>query len=196
MTCRKNHNAEVSSLAVFAPTKPASAKRIVKGSKFIANIAPAESKEEAIDFIKRKSAEYKNATHNVPCYCLGSDFSLRWASDDGEPGGTAGTPILSLLLSRKITNVAIVVTRYFGGVKLGAGGLAKAYASSVKLALDEADITELVETEEKEFTTDYKNFDALKYRLEKEEGGEILAVEYGENIKIKARLRRGVDFDI
>jgi putative IMPACT (imprinted ancient) family translation regulator len=87
-----------------------------------------------------------------------------------------------------VTNVAIVVTRYFGGVKLGAGGLAKAYASSVKLALDAAGVAELIETEEKEFTTDYKNFDALKHRLEKEEGGEILAVEYGETIIIRARM--------
>ena len=87
--------------------------------------------------IKKK---HRDATHNVPARVIGDKMQLQWASDDGEPQGTSGAPIIKMLTGAGITNVAIVVTRYFGGVKLGTGGLARAYTSSAKLGLEAAGI--------------------------------------------------------
>ena len=118
----------------------ASAEQIIEKSKFIAYVKPVSSKEEADAFVAEIKKKHRDATHNVPAMVIGDKMQLQWASDDGEPQGTSGAPIIKMLSGAGITNVAIVVTRYFGGVKLGTGGLARAYTSSAKLGLEAAGI--------------------------------------------------------
>ena len=114
------------------------AEQIIEKSKFIAYVRPVCDKEEAEQFIAEIKRKHRDATHNVPAMVIGDKMQLQWASDDGEPQGTSGAPIVKMLTGAEITDVAIVVTRYFGGIKLGTGGLARAYTSSAKMAIDAA----------------------------------------------------------
>ncbi|MFR8853902.1 MAG: IMPACT family protein, partial [Oscillospiraceae bacterium] len=106
--------------------KEASASQIIEKSKFITYVKPVSSKEEADAFIAEIRKKHKDATHNVPAMVIGDKMQLQWASDDGEPQGTSGAPMVKLLTSEEITDTVIVVTRYFGGIKLGTGGLVRA----------------------------------------------------------------------
>ena len=123
----------------------AEAEQIIEKSRFIAYVSPAETKEEADAFIASIKKKHKDATHNVPAMVIGDKFQIQWASDDGEPQGTSGAPMVQMLVKEGITNVAIVVTRYFGGIKLGTGGLVRAYTSSAKLGLEAAGICDIEE---------------------------------------------------
>ena len=118
----------------------ASAEQIIERSRFIAHAMPVSDREEADAFIAAIKSQYKDATHNVPAMVLGDKSQIQWASDDGEPQGTSGAPIVQMLVSEGLTNLVIVVTRYFGGIKLGTGGLVRAYTSSAKLAVEAAGI--------------------------------------------------------
>ncbi|WP_405782782.1 YigZ family protein [Streptomyces sp. NBC_00859] len=109
----------------------------VSRSRFICALAPAASEEEAQAFLARVRREHPGASHNCFAYVIGADASVQKAGDDGEPGGTAGVPMLQMLLRREVRYAVAVVTRYFGGVKLGAGGLIRAYGGAVGEALDE-----------------------------------------------------------
>ena len=123
--------------------KQAQAEQIIEKSRFIAYVSPASTKEEADAFIASIRKKHKDATHNVPAMVLGEKFQVQWASDDGEPQGTSGAPMVQLLVSEGITDVVIVVTRYFGGIKLGTGGLVRAYTSSAKLGLEAAGVCDV-----------------------------------------------------
>ena len=118
--------------------KEAIAEQVIDRSRFIARIAHVCSKEEADAYIASVRARHKDATHNVPAFIVGEKSELKWTSDDGEPQGTSGPPMLQMLEREGLTNVVCVVTRYFGGIKLGTGGLVRAYTSSAKLALEAA----------------------------------------------------------
>jgi len=109
----------------------------INRSRFICALAPAATEQEAQEFVARVRAEHPTATHNCYAYVIGADASVQKASDDGEPGGTAGVPMLQMLTRREMRYVVAVVTRYYGGVKLGAGGLIRAYGGVVGEALDE-----------------------------------------------------------
>ncbi|MET8124043.1 YigZ family protein [Streptomyces sp. NPDC005065] len=109
----------------------------INRSRFICALAPAATEQEAQDFVARIRREHPTATHNCFAYVIGADASVQKASDDGEPGGTAGVPMLQMLMRREMRYVVAVVTRYYGGVKLGAGGLIRAYGGVVGEALDE-----------------------------------------------------------
>ncbi|MET9663616.1 YigZ family protein [Streptomyces sp. NPDC006510] len=109
----------------------------INRSRFICALAPAATELEAQDFVARIRREHPTATHNCFAYVIGADASVQKASDDGEPGGTAGVPMLQMLTRREMRYVVAVVTRYYGGVKLGAGGLIRAYGGVVGEALDE-----------------------------------------------------------
>ena len=135
--------------------KQAEAEQIIEKSRFIAYVKPVETKEEADAFIASIKAEHKSATHNVPAFVIGDQFQLQWASDDGEPQGTSGAPMVQMLVKEGITNVVIVVTRYFGGIKLGTGGLMRAYTSSAKLGLEAAGICEVKEMAVLKYKVDY-----------------------------------------
>ncbi|MEI7031597.1 YigZ family protein [Streptomyces pratensis] len=109
----------------------------INRSRFLCSLAPAATEQEAQDFVARVRREHPSANHNCFAYVIGADAAVQKASDDGEPGGTAGAPMLQMLMRREMRYVAAVVTRYFGGVKLGAGGLIRAYGGVVGEALDE-----------------------------------------------------------
>ena len=112
----------------------------IEKSRFITHVKPVENRDEAEEFIATVKKRYKDATHNVPAMVIGDKFQIQWASDDGEPQGTSGAPIVQMLVKEGITNVALVVTRYFGGIKLGTGGLVRAYTGSAKLGIEAAGI--------------------------------------------------------
>lgn len=108
----------------------------INRSRFLCALAPAATEREAQDFVARIRKEHPTASHNCYAYVIGADASVQKASDDGEPGGTAGVPMLQMLTRREMRYVVAVVTRYYGGVKLGAGGLIRAYGGAVGEALD------------------------------------------------------------
>ena len=119
------------------------AEQYIEKSRFIAYVKPAETKEEADAFIAEIKKKHKDATHNVPAMVLGDKFQIQWASDDGEPQGTSGAPMVQMMVNEGITNVVVVVTRYFGGIKLGTGGLVRAYTNSAKLGLEAAGLCDV-----------------------------------------------------
>ncbi|MCG7340066.1 YigZ family protein [Staphylococcus sp. ACRSN] len=105
---------------------------IISKSRFIAHIRPVTSEQEAKDFIEQIKKEHKEATHNCSAYTVGDQMNIQKANDDGEPSGTAGVPMLEILKKLDIHNACVVVTRYFGGIKLGGGGLIRAYSGAVR----------------------------------------------------------------
>ena len=117
----------------------------IKKSRFICHAKRVYSEEEARDFITAIKKEHYKATHNCSAFIIGERSEIKRTSDDGEPSGTAGVPMLGVLENHNLTNVCVVVTRYFGGIKLGAGGLIRAYAGSVALAVKEIGIIEVKE---------------------------------------------------
>ena len=117
----------------------------IKKSRFICHAKRVHSEEEARDFITAIKKEHYKATHNCSAFIVGERSEIKRTSDDGEPSGTAGVPMLGVLENHNLTNVCVVVTRYFGGIKLGAGGLIRAYAGSVALAVKEIGIIEIKE---------------------------------------------------
>lgn len=133
----------------------AETENIIEKSRFIGYIKPVESAEEAEGFITEIKKLNKDATHNVPVYVIGEKFEVQRYSDDGEPSGTAGVPILQMLIKEGITNVAVIITRYFGGIKLGTGGLFRAYTNTAKMALEEAQIALVSEYDVIDVKIDY-----------------------------------------
>ena len=116
--------------------------QIIERSRFIAHAKPVSSREEAEAYLSAIREQYKDATHNVPAMVIGDNMQIQWASDDGEPQGTSGAPMVQYLVKEGLTNVVLVVTRYFGGIKLGTGGLVRAYTGAAKQAVEEAGIRE------------------------------------------------------
>ncbi len=161
----------------------AQAEQVIEKSRFIGYIKPVETREEAEAFIAEIKGMHRNATHNVPAYIIGEKSQLQWASDDREPSGTAGTPILHMLSGENITNVVIVVTRYFGGIKLGTGGLARAYSGTARLALEAAGIAEVREMDLLNFVIDYTHYGKLK-NMEKEGNYTIEDAVFESDVKI------------
>ena len=135
--------------------KRAQAEQVIDRSRFISYVCPVESREEAELFIEDIKSLQKQATHNVPAFIIGRNQELKWASDAGEPQGTSGPPMLAYLEKEELTNLVVVVTRYFGGIKLGTGGLVRAYSSSAKLAVEAAGIAEAREMMTLSVGTDY-----------------------------------------
>jgi uncharacterized YigZ family protein len=141
----------------------------VKGSEFIGHVAPAESVDVAEAFVREVREAYADATHNVPAYRVPAgegDMLREWSSDDGEPTGSAGKPALNVLVQRDLRNVVAVVTRYYGGVNLGVGGLARAYARGVSDAVDTAGVVEERPHERVEITVDYDDSGTVRGILE------------------------------
>ena len=116
--------------------RAAQAEFVVNKSRFIGHGRPCETEEEALAFLAEMRAKYRDATHNCYAYIIGANMGVMRYSDDGEPGGTAGMPIIEVMKARGVTNAAVVVTRYFGGILLGAGGLVRAYSQGAAAALN------------------------------------------------------------
>ncbi|OZQ65666.1 YigZ family protein [Paenibacillus sp. VTT E-133280] len=113
---------------------------VIRKSRFIGHVMPVENEEEALLFIEDIKKKHRDATHNCSAYVIGERDEIQRQSDDGEPSGTAGKPILEVIRNQGVKNVAIVVTRYFGGIMLGAGGLIRAYTDGAVLALEEGEV--------------------------------------------------------
>ncbi len=138
------------------------AEQVIEKSRFIAHVKPVSSKEEADLFIAAIKKQYKDATHNVPAMVIGDKFQVQWGSDDGEPQGTSGAPIVQMLVQEGFTNIAVVVTRYFGGIKLGTGGLVRAYTSSAKLGIQAAGPCDVKELSVMTYRVDYGVFNKIQ----------------------------------
>jgi uncharacterized YigZ family protein len=149
--------------------REAEAEQLIEKSRFIACVTPICSREEAEDFFTARRTLHRAATHNVPAFVLGDKGELQWASDDGEPQGTAGAPILHMLASEGLTNTALIVTRYFGGVKLGTGGLLRAYTGVARSAVFAAGVCEFRESVLLTYRVDYGFFGKLQ-NLSKQTG--------------------------
>lgn len=130
----------------------------IKKSRFICHLKRVASEEEARDFINAIKKEHYRATHNCSAFILGENMEIKRSSDDGEPSGTAGVPMLTVLENNQLANVAAVVTRYFGGIKLGAGGLIRAYAGAVAHAVSEIGIVEVKEQQGIGITMNYSQY--------------------------------------
>lgn len=138
---------------------------VEKKSRFIATVIPIESENDALDHIEHIKKKNWNATHNCYAYVLGEHQELQRFSDDGEPSGTAGKPILDVLLGEEVHNVLVVVTRYFGGTLLGTGGLVRAYSRSAKAALEESLIINKVRGKKILLNMDYNTVGKIQYIL-------------------------------
>ena len=130
----------------------------IKKSRFICHLKRVKTEEEARDFIQRIKKEHHKANHNCSCFILGENAEIKRSSDDGEPSGTAGVPMLTVLEKQGLTDTVAVVTRYFGGIKLGAGGLIRAYAGSVAKAIDEIGKVLVKEQEGISITLNYAQY--------------------------------------
>jgi len=156
----------------------------IKKSRFICHLKRVYTEEEARAFISEIKKEHHKANHNCSAFTLGERQEIQRSSDDGEPSGTAGVPMLEILKKREITNVCAVVTRYFGGIKLGAGGLIRAYAGSVGHALDQVGLVKFVTQEQFILTLDYGNYDGLQ-RFLSTQGLVISESEFLSDVTVK-----------
>lgn len=158
-----------------------------KKSRFIATLRKCESEAEALSFIEETKKKYWDARHNCYAYCLGDRGELTRCSDDGEPGGTAGRPMLEVLLGEGIRNAAVVVTRYFGGVLLGTGGLVRAYTKAVQEGLRHCTLGRMRPGVELLVTTDYNGIGKILYLL-KSAGIEPVSSEYTDRVTLRLVL--------
>ena len=163
--------------------KEASAENEIEKSRFIAYVRPVSTREEAEAFIKEIRARHRDATHNGPAMVSGDKMQIQWASDDGEPQGTSGAPMVQMLVSEGVTNVCIVVTRYFGGIKLGTGGLVRAYTKSAKLGLEAAGIRDVCERYFCDVQIEYSQYDVFQKQQEKGMFA-IEAADYAEKVTL------------
>ncbi|MEU9589084.1 YigZ family protein [Streptomyces sp. NPDC048219] len=159
----------------------------INRSRFLCALAPAATEEEAQAFIASVRKEHADANHNCWAYVIGADAAVQKAGDDGEPGGTAGVPMLQMLLRRDMRYVVAVVTRYFGGVKLGAGGLIRAYGGSVGEALDALGTLTRRRFRLATVTVDHQRAGKLQNEL-RATGREVRDVRYAEAVTIEIGL--------
>ncbi|MDM8333007.1 YigZ family protein [Limosilactobacillus panis] len=163
---------------------------IIKKSRFICALQRVETEEEAQAFIKTVQTANRKATHNCFAYLVGDHDQVQRESDNGEPSGTAGIPILESLQLAKLHNVVAVVTRYFGGIKLGAGGLIRAYSNVTTKAVHQAGIVQRVKQLRLQITVSYRQHDALVYYL-KEQHLTLAGEEYGVNVTTNVFVNEG-----
>ena len=172
-------------MAYLVPTGTGTATVVEKRSEFIGQVWPAESEEEARALIEQAKKKYHDARHNCWCYLI-KDGAVRY-SDDGEPQGTAGQPMLSVFQKAGLTNVCCVVTRYFGGVLLGAGGLVRMYTQAAADALAAAGISQVRRWVETAVECPYSFFERVK-NLTEALGGAVGEVEYAAGVTVHALL--------
>lgn len=160
---------------------------IEKKSEFIGYISPVKTNQEAVDFINEIKSQNRKAKHNVYAYILRDNNITRY-SDDGEPQGTAGMPVLDVLQKENLTDVCVVVTRYFGGILLGGGGLVRAYSHACKLAVDASVKMEMHECFEVTLKFDYSLYGKIEYSLPEFEI-KMLSDEFTDNITLKILVK-------
>lgn len=169
------------------PIEEASVEIIVKNSRFIAEIFPVQTQAEARDKLHEQKKRYFDSTHVVHAFITGKDGEVNGMSDDGEPSGTAGRPVLDVLKGSGLTNILLTVTRYFGGTLLGTGGLVHAYGDSAKKILSLAKTEPLVEKKAFSFTADYSLYKNIKHMFS-EYHIEKLVEDYGMEVSAKGSI--------
>ncbi|MCH5320854.1 MAG: YigZ family protein [Eubacterium sp.] len=160
---------------------------IEKKSRFIGYVKPVKTQQEAADFISRVKSKHWDATHNVSAYVL-RENNIQRSSDDGEPSGTAGVPVLDVLLKENLVDVCVVVTRYFGGTLLGAGGLIRAYSHGSKIAVESGHIITMAPCKILSVSVDYSFYDRLNILLN-DIGANIEDSEFTDNVNVKFSLK-------
>ncbi|WP_297512236.1 YigZ family protein [Thermococcus sp.] len=170
---------------------PGTARLVVKKSIFIGYASPAKNEDEARAFIEKIRAHHSDANHNVSAYVIndGRNFAVRY-DDDGEPKGSAGKPVLKVIQNKGLSNVVVVVTRYFGGIKLGYGGLVKAYSEAASRAIENAGIVEVYDTERFQVTFPYDLFHTVRETIEKA-GARVVGEDYSNNVTFTVEVRKG-----
>ena len=166
----------------------ASAEFIEKKSRFIGNACPVEPEEEALAFLERIRREHRDATHNCYAYTVGQNMGIMRYSDDGEPGGTAGLPMMDVLKKRDVRNCCVVVTRYFGGVLLGAGGLVRAYTRGTAIALDAARVVVMEPSRHLLCEVAYPLWDRVQHWL-KDQPVQLLSTEFTTAVTFTLAVR-------
>lgn len=163
--------------------------KIIEKSKFITTSRHVSGEEDARAFIAEISKKYSDATHNCYAYIADNLGNFPRFSDDGEPQGTAGMPMLEVLKNNKLYEVAVVVTRYFGGIKLGAGGLVRAYSGSVAENIVAAQKVNCEMCSESDYFVDYSNVDSIM-RFLSERGADVINTEYSNEVRFTAAIRK------
>lgn len=166
---------------------------VEKKSRFIATVCPIHSEEDAVMFIEKIKKKYWDARHNCHAFILGERNEISRCSDDGEPSGTAGKPMLDVLLGAGLHNVCVVVTRYFGGTLLGTGGLVRAYSQAVQAGLENSLIVEKKLCCRMKIYTDYNGIGKIQYILGKSPAI-TLNTEYTERVVVEILIEKG-NFD-
>lgn len=167
--------------------KRASDEFVEKKSRFIGYIAPVETEEEAIAFINKIRTKHRDATHNVYAYSLRAG-QIKRASDDGEPQGTGGVPMLNVLNGNELVDVCCVVTRYFGGTLLGVGGLVRAYTEGAKIAVAAGGIKTVAESADVLVCCDYGLYGKIEHFIN-EHGIFVVSSEFGADVSVTVRLK-------
>ena len=174
---------------IIVPAKTANSEIEIKKSKFIGHCSYAETEKEAKEIILSLKSKHKTATHVVYAFICGKPNSQTMGmSDAGEPKGTAGKPILQVLKGSKITNIVCAVIRYFGGTKLGTGGLVKAYTETAKKTLEALETKELIDESEITITLKYDNFDSVRRIITAEENVKIISEIFQNDVIIKVSV--------
>lgn len=169
----------------LSPAKEASAEIEARRSRFIGTVAPVSGVDEAEAYVVAVRGRYPGATHNVYAYSVGTGTPLERLSDDGEPKGTAGYPVLEVIKKRELRNVVCVVTRYFGGTLLGAGGLLRAYGKAASAAFDAAGTARYVYHEVLSAVIDYDQFGRLQRELDGR-GIKIIETSFTDRVLVRA----------
>lgn len=156
----------------------------IKKSKFIAHVKHVETEEEAREFVQQVKKQFFDARHNCSAWILGENGDKQKSNDDGEPGGTAGNPILETLKNNQLTFTAVVVTRYFGGIKLGAGGLIRAYSHTAALGISAAQIVQMKTFQKISLTLEY-NFLATVENFLRQKKISVESSDYAEDVTLK-----------
>lgn len=168
----------------FVPAEEIRREHTILNSRFIATLAPVENDTDAREFIKRIRTEYPDASHNVPAYIIGGGNSVtEYCSDDGEPKGTSGRPALTVLRGSGLGNVALVITRYFGGTKLGKGGLVKAYTESAQMVVNAVQRARKVDVHIALLVTPYPLLERIRLITPQHEGT-ILSEDFAADVSM------------
>lgn len=160
---------------------------VEKKSKFIGYAKPVSTQDEAVEFINSIKSKHWDATHNVYAYVLRENNTQRY-SDDGEPSGTAGVPVLDVILKENVTDVCVVATRYFGGTLLGAGGLVRAYSHTSKIALDAAHIITMANCQIYSVIVDYSFYDRLNVLLS-DFGANVIKSDFSASVSVEFSVK-------
>lgn len=171
----------------FTILKAGTFELMIKKSRFICQIMPVTDEAAALTFINSVKKSHPKANHHCYAYQIGPNFEIQRQSDDGEPSGTAGVPILNVLKKRQLTNCCVVITRYFGGIKLGTGGLIRAYGQTTSEGISAIGIGQMRQQSYYQITLNYPDLDRFQYFL-KQQNLIIDQIDYGQAIKLKLWL--------